>query len=154
VTKTDWALSPNHNARRGTIRLIVLHCDASPRESSTLNWLANPVSKASYHALIHRDGWVSRMVPDERAAWHAGVSEWNGVRRVNDISLGLAFSNRNDGQEPLTDAQLDIAKAVVQYWCQRYDIEAVVGHKDVAPTRKTDPYRAPNFRVEDYAGFV
>jgi len=42
----------------------------------------------------------------------------------------------------------------VQYWCQRYDIEAVVGHKDVAPTRKDDPYRTPNFRVEDYAGFV
>jgi N-acetyl-anhydromuramyl-L-alanine amidase AmpD len=42
----------------------------------------------------------------------------------------------------------------VQYWCQRYDIEAVVGHKDVAPTRKDDPYRAPNFRVEEYACFV
>ena len=97
---------------------------------------------------------VSRLVPDERRAWHAGVSEWNGVKRVNDISLGLSFSNRNDGKEHLTDAQLDIAQAVVQYWAQRYDIEAVVGHRDVAPARKTDPYRAPNFRVEDYACFV
>jgi N-acetylmuramoyl-L-alanine amidase len=153
VTKTDWALTPNHSARKGRIRLIVLHCDASPRESSTINWLCNPVSKASYHALIHRDGWVSRLVPDERKAWHAGVSEWNGIRDVNDISLGLSFSNRNNGQEMLTQAQLDIAKAVVQYWRSRYDIEAVVTHTMVARPvgRKTDPERAPNFRLEDYA---
>jgi N-acetylmuramoyl-L-alanine amidase len=153
VTKTDWALTPNHSARKGRIRLIVLHCDASPRESSTINWLCNPVSKASYHALIHRDGWVSRLVPDERKAWHAGVSEWNGIRDVNDISLGLSFSNRNDGKERLTQAQLDIAKAVVQYWRSRYDIEAVVTHTMVARPvgRKTDPERAPNFRLEDYA---
>jgi len=154
VTKTDWVLSPNHNARKGKIRLIVLHCDASPRESATLDWLANPVSKASYHALIHRDGWVSRLVPDERRAWHAGKGSWNGITDVNSISLGLAFSNRNDGKELLTQAQLDIAQAVVQYWCQRYDIEAVVGHRDIAPQRKTDPYLAPNFRVEEYARFV
>lgn len=153
MTRTDWALTPNHSARKGRIQLIVLHCDASPRESSTINWLANPVSKASYHALIHRDGWVTRMVPDERKAWHAGRSEWNGIRDVNDISLGLSFSNRNDGQERLTDAQLDIAKAVVQYWRSRYDIEAVVTHTMVARPvgRKTDPERAPNFRLEDYA---
>jgi N-acetylmuramoyl-L-alanine amidase len=94
------------------------------------------------------------MVPDERRAYHAGLALWNGVRDVNSISLGLAFSNRNDGRERLTPAQLDIAQAVVQYWCQQYDIEAVIGHKDVAPTRKDDPYRAPNFRVEDYACFV
>jgi N-acetylmuramoyl-L-alanine amidase len=153
VTKTDWTLTPNHSARKGRIQLIVLHCDASPRESSTINWLANPVSKASYHALIHRDGWVTRMVPDERKAWHAGRSEWNGIRDVNDISLGLSFSNRNDGTELLTDAQLDIAKAVVQYWRSRYDITAVVTHTMVARPvgRKNDPERAPNFRLEDYA---
>jgi len=65
--------------------------------------------------------------------------------------LGLAFANRHDGKEPLTQAQLDIAQAVVQYWRQRYDIIEVVGHRDVAPRRKTDPYLAPHFRLEDYA---
>ena len=153
MAKTDWALTPNHSARKGRIQLIVLHCDASPRESSTIDWLCNPVSKASYHALIHRDGWVTRLVPDERKAWHAGKAEWNGHTDVNDLSLGLSFSNRNDGQERLTDAQLDIAQAVVQYWRSRYDIAAVVTHTMVARPvgRKNDPERAPNFRLEDYA---
>ena len=151
MAKTDWILSPNHNDRKGRIRLIVLHCDASPSERATLSWLANPASKVSYHALIHRDGWVSRIVPDERRAWHAGKSRWQDIADVNGASLGLAFANRHDGKEPLTSAQVDIAQAVVQYWRQRYDIEAVVGHRDVAPQRKTDPYLAPNFRLEDYA---
>ena len=157
MTKTDWVLSPNHNARRGgldSIRLIVLHCDASPSERATLDWLARPESKVSYHALIHRDGWVSRLVPDERRAWHAGKGSWGSVTDVNVVSLGLAFANRHDGKEPLTPAQLDIAQAVVQYWAQRYAIEAVVGHRDVAPQRKTDPYLAPNFRLEEYAQFL
>lgn len=151
MAKTDWVLSPNHNDRKSRIRLIVLHCDASPSEQATLSWLANPASKVSYHALIHRDGWVSRIVPDERRAWHAGKSKWQDITDVNGASLGLAFANKHDGREPLTSAQLDIAQAVVQYWRQRYDIDAVVGHRDVAPQRKTDPYLAPNFRLEDYA---
>ena len=151
MAKTDWVLSPNHNDRKSRIRLIVLHCDASPSEQATLSWLANPASKASYHALIHRDGWVSRIVPDERRAWHAGKAKWQDITDVNSASLGLAFANRNNGKEPLTSAQLDIAQAVIQYWRQRYDIEAVVGHRDVAPQRKTDPYLATNFRLEDYA---
>lgn len=151
MAKTDWILSPNHNDRKGRIRLIVLHCDASPSERATLSWLANPASKVSYHALIHRDGWVSRIVPDERRAWHAGKSRWQDIADVNGASLGLAFANRHDGKEPLTSAQVDIAQAVVQYWRQRYDIDAIVGHRDVAPQRKTDPYLAPNFRLEDYA---
>ena len=151
MAKTDWVLSPNHNDRKSRIRLIVLHCDASPREEATLSWLANPASKVSYHALIHRDGWVTRILPDDKRAWHAGKSKWQDITDVNGASLGLAFANRHDGKEPLTSAQLDIAQAVVQYWRQRYDIEAVVGHRDVAPSRKTDPYLAPNFRLEDYA---
>ena len=151
MAKTDWVLSPHHNDRKGRIRLIVLHCDASPSERATLSWLANPASKVSYHALIHRDGWVSRIVPDERRAWHAGKSRWQDIADVNGASLGLAFANRHDGKEPLTSAQVDIAQAVVQYWRQRYDIDAIVGHRDVAPQRKSDPYLAPNFRLEDYA---
>ena len=90
-------------------------------------------------------------MPDDRRAWHAGKGQWRDHTDPNDCSLGLAFANRHDGKEPLTPAQLDIAQAVVQYWRQRYDIIEVVGHRDVAPRRKTDPYLAPNFRLEDYA---
>jgi N-acetylmuramoyl-L-alanine amidase len=144
-----WAPTPHKSSRRGQpIRLIVLHADASPREASTISWLAHPDAQVSYHALIHRDGTSTRFVGDQENAWHAGRSEWRGVVGVNRISLGLAFSNRNDGIEPLTDAQIATAKRWVTYWTRLYpSIAAVVTHTQVSPGRKSDPDRAPNFSL-------
>lgn len=145
--------SPNHNARSHPIRAIVLHCDASPKESATLEWLANPKSKVSYHVLIGRDGTAYRIVPDTRRAWACGVSAWNGVTDVNGVSLNLAFSNRNDHHEPLTDAQMVKAREVIAAWKAKWAIEAVTTHAIVARPvgRKHDPEAAPNFRLEDFS---
>ncbi len=80
------------------------------------------------------------------------VSEWNDIKNINGISLGLAFVNPNDGVIPLTPQQIAIAKGVIQYWRQNYPIEAITTHAAVARPvgRKTDP-NAPNFRLTDYA---
>jgi N-acetyl-anhydromuramyl-L-alanine amidase AmpD len=144
--------SPNQNARSHPVRLIVLHNDASPKESATISWTRTPESKVSYHVLIGRDGTPYRLVPDERRAWAVGVSLWQGVKDVNGISLNLAFSNRNDGKEPLTEAQLAAAKSVIADWRSRWPIEAVTTHKLVARPigRKHDPEAAPNFRLQDF----
>lgn len=145
-------LSPNHNARSHPIRCIVLHNDASPKESATLSWCASPKSQVSYHVLIGRDGTCYRIVPDTRRAWACGVSAWRGVTDVNGVSLSLAFSNRNDGKEPLTDAQMVAAKQVIAAWRATWQIEDVTTHKIVARPvgRKHDPEAAPNFRREDF----
>lgn len=144
--------SPNHNARRHGIRVIVMHNDASPREESTLSWTSSPKSQVSYHVLVGRDGTAYRIVPDNRRAWAVGVSEWNGVHDVNGISLNLAFSNRNDGKELLTAAQMAAAKEIIRDWRHTHPIEAVTTHKIVArpPGRKHDPEAAPNFRIEEF----
>lgn len=144
--------SPNNSARSHPIRLCVLHCDASPRESATLSWCANPKSKVSYHVLVGRDGTCYRLVDDTRRAWAVGVSAWRGVTDVNGVSLSLAFSNRNDGKELLTPAQVISAKEVVANWRQKWLIEDVTTHAVVARPigRKSDPEKAPNFRIEDY----
>lgn len=146
--------SPNHNARSAPIRVVVLHNDASPKESATLSWVCAPESKVSYHVLVARDGTLYRLVPDDRRAWAVGVSVWKGVRDVNSVSLNLAFSNRNDHHEPLTDAQLAAARAVIAEWRARWPaIEEVTTHAIVARPvgRKHDPEAAPNFRLEDLA---
>lgn len=150
--------SPNHSSRPGDARprLIVLHATGPGTTRNVLDWLTIPQSKVSYHGLIAPDGTYYSVVSPERAAWHAGVSEWNGYshnRSVNGISLGLAFVNPNNGQVPLTPQQIAIAKGVIQYWRQNYPIEAVTTHAAVAlpKGRKTDPEHIPNFRLEDYA---
>lgn len=148
VSMTDRP-SPNHNARTAPIRCVVLHNDASPKESATLSWTSTPASKVSYHVLVGRDGTCYRLVPDTRRAWAVGKSAWQGVKDVNGVSLNLAFSNRNDGKEPLTDAQMAAAKQVIAEWRAKWLIEDVTTHKIVARPvgRKHDPEAAPNFEL-------
>ena len=150
MTATIERPSPNQNARSYPIRLIVLHNDASPRESATLSWTSTPASKVSYHVLVGRDGTCYRLVPDTRRAWAVGVSAWRGVTDVNGVSLNLAFSNRNNGKELLTEAQLASARTVIADWKAKWMIEDVTTHAIVARPigRKHDPEAAPNFDLE------
>lgn len=147
--------SPNHSKRPNEARprLIVLHATGPGSTRGILEWLTTPASKVSYHGLIAPDGTYYNLVNPERVAWHAGVAEWNGIKSVNGISLGLSFVNPNDGVIPLTPQQIAVAKGVIQYWRQNYPIEAVTTHAAVAlpKGRKTDPENVPNFRLSDFA---
>lgn len=136
--------SPNHGGRApgAQIRLIVLHADVAPSADVTRRWLARRDAKASYHVLAERDGTLYRLVADERRAWHAGVSAYNGVKDVNDFSLGLCFSNRQDG-EPFTPKAIEAGARLIAWWCQRHGIpiEAITTHEQIARPlgRKSDP---------------
>lgn len=147
-----WRMSPHRSRRAGTpIRWIVLHADVSPRESSTVSWLLNPASKVSYHALVHRDGSVTRCVPDHEAAWACGESRWAGIAYLNRHSLSLAFANRHDFKERLTEAQRTTAQRLITAWRAAHPtIEDVLTHAMIAPGRKTDPDQAPGFLLSDY----
>lgn len=134
--------SPNHNQRAGRgISLVLLHATADGgNELGAEEWMANPVSKASAHLHIRRDGSTTRLVPDHRRAWHAGASQWPGVDDVNSSSLGFEIANRNDGKEKYTDAQYaKVAKILAHYLPQGVRQQEVLGHHEVAPGRKTDP---------------
>ncbi len=144
-------LSPNHNTRGAqTVKVIVLHADASPNEKGCLSWLQSSESKVSYHALVGRDGKVYTVVPYDRRAWHAGKSEWNGHKDVNGVSVGLCFSNKNDGKEPLTEAQQKAMKALIADVRRKYGQIPVTTHARVAPGRKNDPEHVPGFVLADY----
>lgn len=147
--------SPNWSARPAgvTPRLIVLHATGPGSLKGILEWMTIKASKVSYHGLIAPDGAYYQIVPDDKAAWHAGVSEWNGVSGCNQYSLGLAFVNPNNGQIPLTPQQIAVGKGVIQYWRQKYAIEGITTHAAVAlpKGRKTDPEAVPNFRLFDFA---
>ena len=144
--------SPNHNVRGSrTVKVIVLHADASPNEKGCLSWIQSSESKVSYHVLIGRDGAVYTCVPYDRRAWHAGKAEWNGEKDVNGISIGVSFSNKNDGKEPLTEKQKAACKEVLKDIRARYGPLPVTTHAQVSPGRKNDPELVPGFNVADYA---
>ena len=119
---------------------IVLHCDASPKVESSLDWIRRVESKVSYHILIDRDGTVYAVVNPDRKAWHAGASVFEGEKDCNRYSVGVSLANRNDG-EAYPEAQLEAAVKVCALLCNHYGVpvERITTHAVIAPDRKTDP---------------
>lgn len=121
---------------------VVLHADASSHSSATVSHIRDPLSKVSYHALVDRDGSVYRFVETLHRAWACGVSEFRGRANVNDFSVSLAFSNKNDGVETYTDTQYQVGAALVAGWMAKHKaitIDRITTHAAIAPGRKTDP---------------
>ncbi|MDE2495504.1 MAG: N-acetylmuramoyl-L-alanine amidase [Alphaproteobacteria bacterium] len=137
--------SPNHDARPpgAPIDMLVLHYTGMKTAEEALERLCDPAAKVSAHYTVDRDGTVYAHVPEERRAWHAGVSFWAGESSVNACSLGIELVNPGHefGYVPFTDEQIasliDLARDILA----RHPISArrVLGHSDVAPARKTDP---------------
>lgn len=140
---------------------------------SAVGWLSQKDSEASAHYVVGHDGRVYRLVPEDRTAWHAGASclPWEKMKKgasVNGRSIGIELVNPGDGVTPFTEAQYralgeilpDLVRrhgwTSVQGWQAPNTLTSyvsvsgpepvrgyILGHRDVAPGRKTDP--ADNF---------
>ncbi len=94
----------------------------------------------SAHCLVERDGHVVQFVSFLDRAWHAGQSSWRGETACNDFSVGIELEGCDD--EAYTDAQYRTLAALVAALRAAYpdiDGDAITGHSDIAPGRKTDP---------------
>lgn len=143
--------SPSFDQRRPN--LVLLHHTGSDAATRGLRTLTAPERKVSAHYLIGRDGVIYQLVEENARAWHAGVSWWGGTTDINSASLGIELDN--NGNEPFADAQIDALLALLADIGARYAIPGanVIGHADVAPTRKADPsLHFPWKRLAD-AGF-
>jgi AmpD protein len=97
--------------------------------------------RASAHALIRRDGRIVQYVPFGARAWHAGKSEYRGRAACNDFSIGVEL----EGAEGIayTDMQYAALAALTAALLAAYpslSADAIAGHSDVAPGRKSDPW--------------
>ena len=62
----------------------------------------------------------------------------DGRKDVNDFSIGIEIMNKEDTQ--FTKAQYEAVNDLIASLKNKYAIKNVVGHGDIAPTRKTDPW--------------
>lgn len=97
--------------------------------------------QVSSHFLVRRDGALQQFVSCDARAWHAGASSFEGRTRCNDFSIGVELEGTDD--LPYTAAQYDTLAALTRALREHYPIQAVAGHADIAPGRKTDP--GPHF---------
>lgn len=148
--------SPNRDARPPgmMVRLVVIHAISLPpghfAGNAVMDFFTNVLDRAQHpyfsgiadhrvsaHFFIRRSGQVIQFVSCLERAWHAGVSCWHGRERCNDFSVGIEMEG--DDATPYEDAQYHALLHILDQLRQRYPIEAIVGHADVAPARKTDP---------------
>ncbi|MCI3133417.1 N-acetylmuramoyl-L-alanine amidase [Phenylobacterium aquaticum] len=137
------APSPNFDARKSPPDMIVLHYTGMQTGEAALARLRDPEAKVSSHYLVEEDGRVFRLVPEERRAWHAGVSSWKGQTDINARSIGIEIVNPGHefGYRDFPEAQVAAVIALVGEIRGRWKVEDgyIVGHSDVAPDRKEDP---------------
>ncbi|MDF8364186.1 N-acetylmuramoyl-L-alanine amidase [Achromobacter anxifer] len=128
------------------VRSVVLHY-TSVDDAHSMELLSK--GKVSAHYLVNDAGRVYRLVDENRAAWHAGISSWYGNIAMNSTSIGIEIVNPGwtegpDGKpvwHPYNERQLRTLTILLRDIIQRHDIapENVVGHSDIAPQRKVDP---------------
>jgi N-acetylmuramoyl-L-alanine amidase len=123
--------------------MIVLHYTGMATGEAALARLRDPVAKVSSHYLVEEDGRIFRLVPEDRRAWHAGVSFWRGERDINARSIGVEIVNPGHefGYRDFPEAQIAAVIDLLAEVRARWSIpdSHIVGHSDVAPDRKEDP---------------
>jgi len=155
--------SPNQDARPpgASIDLVVVHGISLPPGTYGGPWVERLFTntlpadehpffatiadlKVSAHLFIRRDGEIVQFVPFHARAWHAGASAWRHRVACNDFSVGIELEGDDDAA--YTAAQYGRLAAAIAALGRAYATlapDAVTGHSDVAPGRKTDP--GPHF---------
>jgi N-acetylmuramoyl-L-alanine amidase len=117
----------------------VIHYTAMATAAESLARLCDPAAEVSAHWLIAEDGETAALVPEELRAWHAGAGSWGGLTDVNSRSIGIELQNR--GTHPYPEPQMRALERVLGEAMARWGIApaGVIGHSDMAPSRKADP---------------
>ena len=135
--------SPNFDERDQPVSICVLHYTGMEDAASAIARLRDPEARVSCHYLVAEDGQVLRMVPEDKRAWHAGQSYWRGLHGVNAASIGIEIVNPGHefGYRPFPAEQMEALVPLLAGIVERHQIPRanVVGHSDVAPSRKQDP---------------
>lgn len=151
--------SPNRDARPpgATVDLIVVHGISLPpgeyRGDYVEQFFQNRLDpglhpyyrtirelRVSAHLYVRRDGRIVQFVPFHERAWHAGLSVYRYRDACNDFSVGIELEGTDE--VPYEPAQYEVLARIVAALRAAYPTipaDALVGHSDIAPGRKTDP---------------
>ena len=138
--------SPNFDKKKrsiNSIKLIIIHYTGMQSERESITRLCSTKSKVSSHLLINQKGKIYQLVENNRIAWHAGDSCWGKYKNLNKNSIGIELVNKGHkfGYTAFKKKQLSSLIRVCNELIKKYKIKKknVVGHSDIAPTRKVDP---------------
>lgn len=137
----SWGFSKASNR---TIDTIIIHSSYNA-VGSDLHDLDDIIYKeykpygVSPHYIISRKGEIYRLIEDKNIAYHAGESKMpDGRTGVNNFSIGIEIVNTKS--ESPNNTQYSALNSLLVYLKGKYNIKYVLGHSDIAPGRKDDPW--------------
>lgn len=138
------ALSPNHDARRAPVDILLMHYTGMQDGLTALQRLCDPnPPRVSAHYVVFEDGEIVQCVAEGRRAWHAGAGSWQGREDVNSRSIGIEIVNPGHewGYRPFPEAQVVAVINLSRDILTRHAIAptGILAHSDTAPGRKQDP---------------
>ena len=141
----DVVPSPNFDDRKGgPADILLLHYTGMRTGDSALERLTSTESKVSSHYVVFEDGRIVQCVPEDKRAWHAGVSFWAGETDINSRSVGIEIVNPGhefgytDFPRRQTAAVITLCKSILKRHPGIVP-ERVLAHSDIAVRRKVDP---------------
>jgi N-acetylmuramoyl-L-alanine amidase len=144
--RTILNYSANFNSKKRRlkkIKFIIFHYTGMKKELDAINRLTEIQSRVSCHYLIKNNGEIIKMVPDLYIAWHAGISSWKNFRSLNKNSIGIEISNpgHDFNYKRFSQKQIKSILILSKFLIKKYKIskENILGHSDIAPSRKKDP---------------
>lgn len=89
--------SPHFSNRHHDVAGLVIHYTGGSHSAGDIRWMCSPRSGLSAHFQIARSGKCTQMVALNKAAWHAGLSEWQyegeTVSGCNSYTIGIELGN-------------------------------------------------------------
>ena len=128
------------------VQYIILHYTSTDLPRSLRLLTEEEVS--SHYLIGDAPPTIYRLVDENRRAWHAGDSQWQGRTWLNGTSIGIELVNQGyyegpNGRywQPFAPAQVDALIDLLKDIMQRHQLApgSILAHSDVAPQRKVDP---------------
>jgi N-acetylmuramoyl-L-alanine amidase len=136
----------NAVGQNSRVQYIVLHYTSTDLARSLQLLTEGEVS--SHYLIGDSPATIYRLVDEDRRAWHAGVSEWQGRTWLNGTTIGIELVNQGFYQgpngrywQPFAPAQIDALIPLLKDIVQRHQLPlgSIIAHSDIAPQRKVDP---------------
>ena len=136
----------NAVGQNSRVQYIVLHYTSTDLARSLQLLTEGEVS--SHYLIGDSPATIYRLVDEDRRAWHAGVSQWQGRTWLNGTTIGIELVNQGFYQgpngrywQPYAPAQIEALIPLLKDIVQRHQLPlgSIIGHSDIAPQRKVDP---------------
>lgn len=147
ATVPDIDRTYNAKGQSSRVKFLIVHYTVSNLPQS-INILTNQTVSSHYLLTDEATPRVYGLVDESRQANHAGVSNWKNYTLLNGSSVGIeivnpGFTEGPNGRVyyPFPQPQIDRLIVLMKEIVARHQIppENILGHSDIAPTRKQDP---------------